>query len=41
ACEAVFPRDKNSARVMLHRAGLHPAGAEGTRPPGAQLQEAA
>ncbi|WP_329577424.1 RNA-guided endonuclease InsQ/TnpB family protein [Streptomyces sp. NBC_01361] len=41
AREAVSPRDKNSARVMLHRAGLHPAGAEGIRPPGALLQEAA
>ncbi|MFC9505010.1 RNA-guided endonuclease InsQ/TnpB family protein [Streptomyces sp. NPDC057002] len=41
ACEAVFPRDKNSARVMLIRAGLNPAGVEGTRPPGAMLQEAA
>ncbi|WP_399889077.1 RNA-guided endonuclease InsQ/TnpB family protein [Streptomyces sp. BBFR51] len=35
------PRDKNSARVMLLRAGLNPAGAEGRRPPGAPLQEAA
>ncbi|MES5818224.1 transposase [Streptomyces sp. RG80] len=41
ACGAVSPRDKNSARVMLHRAGLNPAGAEGARPPGALLQEAA
>ncbi|AEM80781.1 RNA-guided endonuclease InsQ/TnpB family protein [Streptomyces violaceusniger] len=41
ACGAVSPRDKNSARVMLHRAGLDPAGAEGVRPPGAQLPEAA
>jgi putative transposase len=34
ACGAVSPRDKNSARVMLVRAGLNPAGAEGARPPG-------
>ncbi|MER7519340.1 transposase [Streptomyces sp. NPDC126499] len=41
ACGAVSPRDKNSARVMLVRAGLNPAGVEGTRPPGAPLPEAA
>jgi len=41
ACGAVSPRDKNSARVMLVRAGLNPAGADGRRPPGALLQEAA
>ncbi|WP_030245934.1 RNA-guided endonuclease InsQ/TnpB family protein [Streptomyces sp. NRRL S-455] len=41
ACGAVSPRDKNSARVMLIRAGLNPAGADGARPPGALLQEAA
>ncbi|MFI8305793.1 RNA-guided endonuclease InsQ/TnpB family protein [Streptomyces sp. NPDC085927] len=41
ACGTVAPRDKNSARVMLVRAGLHPAGADGTRPPGALLREAA
>ncbi|MFE0136933.1 RNA-guided endonuclease InsQ/TnpB family protein [Streptomyces sp. NPDC059037] len=41
ACGAASPRDKNSARVMLVRAGLNPAGAEGGRPPGALLQEAA
>ncbi|MFE9923210.1 RNA-guided endonuclease InsQ/TnpB family protein [Streptomyces sp. NPDC005774] len=41
ACGTVTPRDKNSARVMLVRAGLHPAGADGTRPPGAPLREAA
>ncbi|GAX55542.1 transposase [Streptomyces olivochromogenes] len=40
-CKAVSPRDKNSARVMLVRAGLAPAGVEGVRPPGAPLQEAA
>ncbi|MFE2183942.1 RNA-guided endonuclease InsQ/TnpB family protein [Streptomyces sp. NPDC059455] len=38
-CGAVSPRDKNSAHVM--RAGLNPAGAEGVRPPGALLPEAA
>ncbi|GHJ34735.1 transposase [Streptomyces sp. TS71-3] len=32
ACGAVAPRDKNSARVMLVRAGLNPAGVEGVRP---------
>ncbi|WP_030860505.1 RNA-guided endonuclease InsQ/TnpB family protein [Streptomyces sp. NRRL S-37] len=41
ACGAVSPRDKNSARVMLVRAGLIPAGVEGVRPPGALLPEAA
>ncbi|MEU9157259.1 transposase [Streptomyces sp. NPDC048417] len=40
-CGTVSPRDKNSARVMLVRAGLNPAGVEGRRPPGATLQEAA
>ncbi|WP_461035468.1 RNA-guided endonuclease InsQ/TnpB family protein [Streptomyces mayteni] len=40
-CGTVSPRDKNSAYVMLIRAGLNPAGAEGGRPPGALLQEAA
>ncbi|KJK40332.1 transposase [Streptomyces variegatus] len=41
ACGAVSPRDKNSARVMLVRAGLNPAGADGARPFGALLHEAA
>nr|WP_236070539.1 transposase [Streptomyces polyasparticus] len=41
ACGAVSPRDKNSAHVMLVRAGLNPAGAEGISPPGALLPEAA
>ncbi|MEU1178122.1 transposase [Streptomyces sp. NPDC005820] len=41
ACKTASPRDKNSARVMLVRAGLNPAGADGARPPGALLQEAA
>ncbi|WP_455360362.1 RNA-guided endonuclease InsQ/TnpB family protein [Streptomyces sp. SYSU K21746] len=39
ACGAVSPRDKNSARVMLVRAGLNPAGADRgrpDRPPGRQ-----
>ncbi|MBN3931186.1 transposase [Streptomyces verrucosisporus] len=40
-CGAASPRDKNSARVMLIRAGLNPAGADGGRPPGALLPEAA
>ena len=31
ACGAVSPRDKNSARVMLVRAGLNPAGADSVR----------
>ncbi|MCD7441420.1 transposase [Streptomyces lincolnensis] len=41
ACGAESPRNKNSARVMLLRAGLNPAGVEGARPPGALLPEAA
>jgi putative transposase len=41
ACGAVSPRDKNSACVMLVRAGLAPAGAEGVGPPGPQVREAA
>ena len=41
ACGTASPRDKNSARVMLVRAGFNPAGADGGRPPGAMLQEAA
>lgn len=40
-CGAVSSRDKNSARVMLVRAGLDPAGVEGARPSGAPLREAA
>lgn len=39
ACGAVSPRDKNSAHVMLVRAGLNPAGADRGRPdspPGCQ-----
>lgn len=41
ACGAVSPRDKNSARVMLVRAGLNPAGTDGGSPPRALLPEAA
>ncbi|MCW8377242.1 RNA-guided endonuclease InsQ/TnpB family protein [Streptomyces justiciae] len=41
ACGLVSSRDKNSARVMLVRAGLNPAGVEGVRPHGALLHEAA
>ncbi|MFC7258166.1 RNA-guided endonuclease InsQ/TnpB family protein [Streptomyces lutosisoli] len=41
ACGTVSPRDKNSARVMLIRAGLSPAGAEGVRPSGTPSQRAA
>ncbi|MGI5507715.1 RNA-guided endonuclease InsQ/TnpB family protein [Streptomyces sp. CA-106131] len=40
-CGAVSPRDKNSARVMLVRAGWNPDGVEGVRPPGPLDQEAA
>ncbi|MEU1407723.1 RNA-guided endonuclease TnpB family protein, partial [Streptomyces sp. NPDC005728] len=40
-CAAVSPRDKNSARVMLVRAGLNPAGVEGARPAEAPPQQAA
>ncbi|MEU5091207.1 transposase [Streptomyces sp. NPDC021356] len=40
-CGALSPRDKNSARAMLVRAGLDPAGVEGARPPGVPLREAA
>ena len=41
ACGAVSPRDKNSARVMLVRAGLNPAGVDGGSPLGALLPGAA
>ncbi|MDH6112182.1 putative transposase [Kitasatospora sp. MAP12-15] len=40
-CGAVSPRDKNSARVMLIRAGLNPADAESGRPPGPPVRKAA
>jgi putative transposase len=33
-CGRAVPRDKNSAHVMLVRAGFVPAGAEGVRPQG-------
>ncbi|ARF54324.1 RNA-guided endonuclease InsQ/TnpB family protein [Streptomyces gilvosporeus] len=42
ACGAVSPRDKNSARVMLVRAGLNPAGADrvrAVRPPARSRRE--
>lgn len=41
ACGVSRPRDKNSAYVMLVRAGLAPAGVDGGRPPGPPGQEAA
>ncbi|MCX4590557.1 transposase [Streptomyces sp. NBC_01549] len=41
ACGASSPRDKNSARVMLVRAGFNPAGADRTRPDGPQVRQAA
>ncbi|GAB1328208.1 hypothetical protein ACE1SV_25470 [Streptomyces sennicomposti] len=41
ACGAVSPRDKDSGLVTLVRAAPDPAGAEGARPPGAPLREAA
>ncbi|MGW0632169.1 RNA-guided endonuclease InsQ/TnpB family protein [Streptomyces sp. NPDC002758] len=40
-CGAVSPRDKNSARVMLVRAGLTPASADRGRPDGAPPRLAA
>lgn len=40
-CGTASPRDKNSAHVMLIRAGLNPAGAEGVRPFGAPPRMAA
>jgi putative transposase len=41
ACGAVLPRDKNSARVMLVRAGLSPDGADRGRPVAPPGQQAA
>jgi putative transposase len=41
SCGAVSPRDKNSARVMLVRAGLSPASADGVRPPVPLVRKAA
>ncbi|MGW1887856.1 RNA-guided endonuclease InsQ/TnpB family protein [Streptomyces sp. NPDC001970] len=40
-CGVSSPRDKNSARVMLIRAGLNPAGAEGGRLGGTLSRQAA
>ncbi|MER6447714.1 transposase [Streptomyces venezuelae] len=41
ACGAISPRDKNSARVMLVRAGLNPATADRGRPDGPPVRRAA
>lgn len=41
ACGAVSPRDKNSAHVMLVRAGLNPVGAESARPDEPPVRRAA
>ncbi|MFE9688933.1 RNA-guided endonuclease InsQ/TnpB family protein [Micromonospora sp. NPDC005806] len=41
ACGLVSPRDKNSARVMLVRAGLNPAGVDRVRPDRPQGDQAA
>ncbi|MDA3645706.1 transposase [Saccharopolyspora indica] len=41
ACGAESPRDKNSARVMLVRAGLYPAGVDGGSPSRVQRGKAA
>ncbi|MFH8789954.1 RNA-guided endonuclease InsQ/TnpB family protein [Streptomyces roseoverticillatus] len=41
ACGVVSSRDKNSARVMLARAGLNPAGADRRRPDGLPGSQAA
>jgi putative transposase len=41
ACGTVCPRDKNSARVMLIRAGLNPAAVDRGRPDGTLLRQAA
>ncbi|MET7779516.1 transposase [Streptomyces mirabilis] len=41
ACGVVSPRDKNSARVMLVRAGPNPAGVEGIRLSGPPVRKAA
>jgi putative transposase len=40
-CGVSCPRDKNSARVMLVRAGLNPAGVEGITPVGTLSRQAA
>ncbi|MGH3642696.1 MAG: RNA-guided endonuclease InsQ/TnpB family protein [Mycobacterium sp.] len=41
SCGHVAPRDKNSAHVMLNRAGFNPAGVEGTRPDRSPSDQAA
>ncbi len=41
ACGTISPRDRNSARVMLVRAGLYPAGADRVRPDRPQGDQAA
>ncbi|WP_460762946.1 zinc ribbon domain-containing protein, partial [Nocardiopsis oceani] len=41
ACGVSRPRDRNSARVMLVRAGLNPGGVEGVRPDRPQDEQAA
>ncbi|MFZ3500314.1 RNA-guided endonuclease InsQ/TnpB family protein [Streptomyces sp. 5.8] len=41
ACGTQSPRDKNSARVMLIRAGLNPVGAESGRPDEPPVRQAA
>lgn len=41
ACGVSRPRDRNSARVMLVRAGLNPDGVEGVRPDRSQGEQAA
>ncbi|MGI8306627.1 RNA-guided endonuclease InsQ/TnpB family protein [Saccharopolyspora hattusasensis] len=40
-CGHISPRDKNSAHVMLVRAGLYPAGVDGRRPDRPQDEQAA
>lgn len=40
-CGHVAPRDKNSAHVMLNRAGFNPAGADGARPERSPSDQAA
>lgn len=40
-CGHVAPRDKNSAHVMLNRAGFLPAGVDGVRPDRSPSEQAA
>jgi putative transposase len=40
-CGHVAPRDKNSAHVILNRAGFNPAGADGIRPERSPSDQAA